>query len=185
MVTRQEIEGNLETAGTRLESAYDQMRTAVQDEGRMTEEVEDYFDSMEDRISDELEEFETNLYSAFEEVQSSDTDIEDSTGYMEDAGQSLVNAYHVSNKLFDNAEGVLTSGDYDFESGSTHISLDDETENMGEYSDSVAEKERAFSNYQTTLDNVARELVDQVQEQGMIMHLDVGLEQQQPDVNYD
>jgi chromosome segregation ATPase len=177
------IESDLEEAGDDLQDAYDQLVASIEDEGKMTERVGEYFDNSLNYISDQLEGFQASILDAAGDIRGAEdsSDVEETVHTLEEAGQKLVNASYESRTAFSKGESVLYNGEEALESDVTSVDMYQEAENMDSLQDAMGQAGDAFESYQNVLDKVTSEM-DQINKQdGIIGHYDFGLEHQQPE----
>lgn len=176
------IEADIEEAGRDFQEAYDQLIASVENEGRMTERVSEYFDDSHDYISDQLEEFQTNILDAVGDIKNAEdsSDLDETVYALEEAGQKLVNASYESKTAFSKGESVLYNGEEALESDITSIDMYQETENLDSLRDAMSEAGDAFDSYQDVLNQVISEVNEINMQDGIIGHYDFGLEHQQP-----
>lgn len=170
----------LEQAGSEFEDAYDDLLDSVESHGQLSETAEDYFEEAHDYISEELAEFQTGVLMASSDISEAEEveDAEGTTEELQEAGQSLANAYRAANMLWNKAEGVIHNGDHSLESDISRIGTGVDT---GAYNDSLNRKEDAFEMYQEVLDDASGEVAEFYREHGMTSNMDFGLEHQQPE----
>lgn len=174
------IEPDYSVADQDLELSYDMMTRAIDREGNMTEGVEDVLDGMYDTVQEEISGYKQNISEAVEAMETGeDADLLES---MTEAGQHLANAYHEATVLYNKGESALHNGEEGLESNVTSFSIGESSENVGLLNQAVGLKEDAFGGYEQTLQDVAREVVDYNMDEGVITHLDIGIEQQTPDL---
>lgn len=139
-------------ADREFKAAYDDMQDQIiESQGPMDEDVKEYFENTWKNLFGKLENYQRNLFSAFERVEDgNDLDYtEEVPRELEEAGQQLVNAQRDAADAWNKAAQLIEG--YEVSEEDTREA--DPSENL---EDSWSRKEDAFSVYQDVLDDVTK-----------------------------
>lgn len=169
------VRTDLSQANQKLEAANNLRSEALEDEVDLNEENESYFEEVEGYLEGELHQFESNLVSAAELVDAASgaDELEEFDETVQEAGQSLVNAYSAAEHLYSMTEDVMAGGNEGLSDEIVLGSLSD-MDYIDALNKSRADKEEAFDSYQQLLDRVVSEGVEIYSEDGLVTHIDVG-----------
>lgn len=183
-MTTMNYESRLEKADQHLDQAYETALEAIETSGNLSDSVESRLDSMYDIIESELNNYKQDLATALVDLEEAGSleELEPVTECLESAGQALVNASYATTVMMNKAEGVVYNGEEAFESNVSAITIGAEPDATPLIRKAVGGQADAFEMYDDTLQNIAGELGKANQEYGVQMHLDIGLGQQQPEI---